>query len=258
MFGNQPRAMLDILVFIKEYNLQIYSVNIADQLRSYYNTNFIYRKTQKLLFGFQLNIVVGNSYILSSYRHTVGKQGLRQDSHLQFCRDLRDALLHASVRLRQPPTIQNKKGVIDIMQRPVREHQLIKQFTKQPTCAACLYKHRTTLTPHLGNRKPLADLSNNTTIRGREDSRGQKRRQRPPRTNQGCSICNIPFCKEGTCWSEHVAKLNTKEQLYKQLYIQRLTNSNNLKPPQFLLQGADCKDLIGRKMWPERCARSDR
>ncbi|KAF2808528.1 uncharacterized protein BDZ99DRAFT_478014 [Mytilinidion resinicola] len=213
MFRNQPRAVLDIPEFIEEYNLWMCGVDIADQLRSYYNINRVYRKTWKPLFSFLLDIAVGNSYMLSSYRPEPGsgERALRRDSHLQFCRDLRDALLHASVCVRKPPSKEGMKGWMDIVWKPVREHQLVKQFTKQPTCAACSYKHRTSSQPHRGNRKPLADLSINTTMKSREDSRGWKRRQRPPRTNWGCSVCHIPLCKKGRCWSEHVAKLTTKD-----------------------------------------------
>ena len=44
VFGNNPRKELDIPDFINKYNLFIYGVNIADQLKSYYNTKRTYRK----------------------------------------------------------------------------------------------------------------------------------------------------------------------------------------------------------------------
>ncbi|KAF2815338.1 uncharacterized protein BDZ99DRAFT_550066 [Mytilinidion resinicola] len=184
---------------------------MADQMRSYYNTNRVHRKTWKPLWSFLLDTVVGNSYMLLLYRPEPGsgERALRQDTHLQFCRDLRDKLLHASIRYRQQDSMQRAKGPMDLVWRPVNEHQHVKMFTKQPTCAGCSAKHRATSKPHLGARKALAELSVNTTQKKREDSRGWKRRERPPRTNWGCSVCNIPFCREGTCWSEHVARLNT-------------------------------------------------
>ena len=45
VFGNKARKELDILDFIEEYNLFICGINMADQLRSYYNTERTYRKT---------------------------------------------------------------------------------------------------------------------------------------------------------------------------------------------------------------------
>ena len=68
MFGNKARKELDILDFIEEYNLFICGINMADQLRSYYNTERTYRKTRKPLFSFLLDTVVGNYYQLSTYR----------------------------------------------------------------------------------------------------------------------------------------------------------------------------------------------
>jgi len=60
-------------------------------------------------------------------------------------------------------------------------------------------------------RKPLADLSINTTQKKREDSEGWKRRKKPPRTLYGCLVCDILFCTRGPCWSEYLARLNTKD-----------------------------------------------
>ena len=72
---------------------------------------------------------------------------------------------------------------MDIVWRPVKEYQLIKLWQKQPYCLACLEARRTTATPHQSTCKPLADLSINTTMKLREDSRGWKHCKRPPRTN---------------------------------------------------------------------------
>ena len=211
MFGNEPRVELDIPEFIEEYNLWMCGVDIADQLRSYYNTERVHRKTWKPLFSFLLNTIVGNSYLLSTYKAPLSERGLRATSHLQFRRDLRDALLHASIRARKPIHSKKRKGTMDIVWRPVKEHQHKRLWKKQAICSSCAEAKRGPKTPHTGLRKPLADLSMNTTMKRREDSTGWKRRVRPPRTSWGCSVCNIPFCTKGPCWSEHLAKLNTKD-----------------------------------------------
>ena len=72
MFGSDARKELDIPDFIDEYNLWMCGVDVADQLRSYYNTERIHRKTWKPLFSFLLDTIVGNSYQLSSYKPTLG------------------------------------------------------------------------------------------------------------------------------------------------------------------------------------------
>ena len=211
MFGSDARKELDIPDFIDEYNLWMCGVDVADQLRSYYNTERIHRKTWKPLFSFLLDTIVGNSYQLSSYKPTLGERALRRQSHLQFRRDLRDALFHATIYNRQLPPSLKRKGIMEIVWRPVREHKHKKLWQKQVYCSACLEAGRTTATPHYGARKPLADLSTNTTMKSREDSRGWKRRSRPPRTNWGCSVCRIPFCTRTQCWNEHLSKLNSKD-----------------------------------------------
>jgi protein associated with RNAse G/E len=45
VFSDEARKKLDIPDFIEEYNLFICSVDVADQLRSYYNTERTYMKT---------------------------------------------------------------------------------------------------------------------------------------------------------------------------------------------------------------------
>jgi hypothetical protein len=186
-------------------------VDIADQLRSYYNTNRVHRKTWKPLFSFLLDTMVGNSYMLSSYKQPPGKRALQRDSHLQFCRDLRDALLHSSVRPRAQPTSAIRKGMMEITWLPVKEHQHVKIWRKQAFCSACARARHTTSTPHRAARKPLADLSENTTRKARSDSDGWKRSYRTPRTLYGCSVCRIPLCTRAVCWAEHLAILNSKD-----------------------------------------------
>ena len=192
-------------------------VNVADQLRSYYNTERTHRKTQKPLFSFLLDITVGNCYQLSTYR-IVGERTLRRHSHAQFRRNLRDALFHQSIRVRKQATKDKVKGTMDIIWQPVREHQFIRLFETKVTYAACSEARRATATPARGARKPLADLSINTTMKRREDSRGWKRRLRPLRTRFRCSYCRIPFYTASRCQNTHLARLNSKDQDQKSIY----------------------------------------
>ncbi|KAF2805046.1 uncharacterized protein BDZ99DRAFT_524772 [Mytilinidion resinicola] len=50
VFGDKARKELDIPDFIEKYNLFMCGVDVADQLRSYYNTERTHRKTWKPLF----------------------------------------------------------------------------------------------------------------------------------------------------------------------------------------------------------------
>ncbi|KAF2814815.1 uncharacterized protein BDZ99DRAFT_548987 [Mytilinidion resinicola] len=157
------------------------------------------------------NTAVNNTFLLSTYKPPPGDRGLREQSHKQYRRDLQDALFESSVHPREPNKTQRRKSTKDIVWRPVEEHQHKRVWRKQVFCSACIEAKRPTTTPHRAARKPLANLSANSTMKKREDSDGWKRRTRPPRTSWGCTVCRIPFCTRGTCWGEHLARLNTKD-----------------------------------------------
>lgn len=170
------------------------AVNRADQLRSYYSTQRIHRKTQKPLFLFLLDTTIRNCYLLSSYKLTLGMQGTRKETHLQFRKDLYKALLGALTRPREPRgRAIDRKATTDITWRPVREHQLVKLFKKPKNCSACVKTGRKVINKNYTSRKSLADLSVNTTQK-LSSSKDWKRPQRPPRTRYGCAAYYIPFC----------------------------------------------------------------
>ena len=186
-------------------------VDVADQLRSYYNTQRIHRKTWKPLFHFLLDTIIGNCYQLSSYK-PVGHYHEREKSHKQFRKDLRNTLFKNSIRIRRHPKhkVAKRKGTDDIIWEPVVQHKLIKLQAKKPqNCSACIDAGRKSTTHHLGSRKALADLSTNTTRQSR-DSKDWKRPQRCGRTLFGCSVCRIPFCRKDECWGSHITRLSTK------------------------------------------------
>ena len=100
VFGDEYVKILEIPTFIFYYNLYMGGVDIADQLRSYYNTQRTHMKTWKPLFYFLLDTVLGNSYLLSSYRPPGGRS-TRHDGHKKFRRDLRNALFERSIQVRK-------------------------------------------------------------------------------------------------------------------------------------------------------------
>ena len=175
-------------------------VDLADQLRSYYNTQRVHLKTWKPLFHFLLDTVLGNCFLLSSYTPT--DRASRHNSHKQFRRDLRDALFERSIRKRKAPTQQepHRRSTNEIVWYPTELHTLKKLWTKPRNCSACIE----------AGRKSLSKLSPNT-VRKPRDSKNWKRPQRAPRTSFGCSICQIPFCREDKCWLPHIKQLNSKD-----------------------------------------------
>jgi hypothetical protein len=74
----------------------------------------------------------------------------------------------------------------------------------------CAETRRHTQVQRMGRRKALSELLPNTTMQAR-DSEEWERRKRAPRTNFGCSICKIPFCRKDECWLPHIERLNSKE-----------------------------------------------
>ena len=180
-------------------------VDIADQLRSYFNTQRTHRKTWKPLFHFLLDTVLGNSYLLSSYRPT-NHRATRHEGHKKFRRDLRDALYERSIQKPQP-RMQNKptrRSTNDIQWYPTEDHKLVKLWNKQQNCSACIEAGSRTQLAHKGRRKALSKLSSNT-VRKPRDSKEWKRPKRSPRTQYGCSIYKIPFCRRDDCWLPHVS-----------------------------------------------------
>ena len=80
-------------------------VDIANQLRSYFNTQRKYMYTWKPLLYFLLDTVLGNYFLLSFYTPT-DCQVSRHDSHKQFQKDLRNALFKRSVCKQKAPTLE--------------------------------------------------------------------------------------------------------------------------------------------------------
>jgi len=88
----------------------------------------------------------------------------------------------------------------DILWYPVEDHKLIKLFVQrdQKFCSAYIEAGRKTQVQHRGRRKPLSELSPNTTRKAR-DSKNWRRRHRASKTLFGCSVCHIPFCRKDEC-----------------------------------------------------------
>jgi hypothetical protein len=125
--------------------------------------------------------------------------------------DLRDALFKRSIRKRKAYTQDAplRRSTDDILWCPTHHHTLKKLWVKPVNCSACIEAGRKSQKAK-GRCKPLSELSTNTTKKCR-DSKDWKRPQQTPRTRYGCSVCQIPFCREDDCWLPHIERLNSKE-----------------------------------------------
>jgi hypothetical protein len=74
----------------------------------------------------------------------------------------------------------------------------MKFWTKPFNCLACIEANKKTKLQRIGHRKALADLSPNTTKKP-YDSDDWQRPEHTPRTQFGCSICQILFCRKDEC-----------------------------------------------------------
>jgi hypothetical protein len=166
-------------------------------------------KTWKPLWHFLLDVILVNCFLLSSYHSS----DAHRDTHKQFRKDLRQALFEQSTRrrvyIRERPL---RNSTSDILWYPVEDHKLVKLFTrrKQKYCSACIEAGSKTQIQHRGRRKPLSDLSPNTTRKPR-NSKDWRRPRRAPRTLYGCSVCRIPFCRKDGCWLPYIERLKSKD-----------------------------------------------
>ena len=211
VFGDEVEKLLPIPTFIFWYNYYMGGVDIADQLRSYFTTQRIHKQTWKPLWHFLLDTVIGNCFLLSSYK-PIDRQASRKDGHKQFRISLRNALFKYSIRKRKLYTQEHppRRSTKQIIWIPTEQHKLIKISSKPTNCSACIEAGRKSQVEHRGSRKPLSSLSVNTVKKPR-DSSDWKRPRRAPRTLYGCSECKIPFCNKDECWLPHIEQLNSKD-----------------------------------------------
>ena len=138
-------------------------------MRLYYNTQRVHNKTWRPLFLFLFDTTITNCFKLSIYRPSDGSRGGRNNTHLQFLKDLRMALLDASTcRNWVRGTEDKRKSINEIIWRPVKEHNLVRLWRKPRNCSACTEASRKVTKKNLTAWKPLADLSANTTRKPRE------------------------------------------------------------------------------------------
>ena len=130
--------------------------------------------------------------------------------HKAFVERLVNSLFKHSIR---PHRTYNSQVSMDQIQwRPAVYHGYKpERINSEPvSCSACLEVGRKSSIKRLATRKPLCELSPNTTKKPR-DSRDWKRPRRAPRTRFGCRLCRIPLCKTGSCWKAHMDRINSKD-----------------------------------------------
>jgi len=105
IFNDQSRKILPIPEFINDYNYHMCSVDIADQLRSYYSTQQRCRRNWLPLFYWLLDTSLVNAYrihrTISSHSNTGRKL---QSEHFHFRSDVADQLINTGIHLNERAT----------------------------------------------------------------------------------------------------------------------------------------------------------
>ena len=66
-FGDEITKDIEIPVLIDEYNHDMGGVDVFDQIKSYHDTLRVHRKTWRPLFSYLVEIVLANSFKLSTF-----------------------------------------------------------------------------------------------------------------------------------------------------------------------------------------------
>ena len=193
VFGEEVVKNLDIPVLIDQYNQHMGAVDQFDQLKSYYDTLRSHRKTWRPLFSLLLEIILVNSFKLSTLSDRVeAKQCGHRKFRLQLVKQLVDT---AGKPVKYDPRRQQSVNDLQIHNGVVHtQGNLFKQVQAQP-CVMCQSK---------GRRPPLQAVDPNRAS-------GCVRKPASTRTTQGCIQCKIPLCR--ACCKEHLEAANSAGRL---------------------------------------------
>ena len=202
-FGDCSVKVLNIPTFIDLYNHYMNGVDTADQIRSYYTTQRTHRKTWKPLWHFLLDTAVCNAYKLINTSHMKPYTDQWDTvSHKRFRMELANQLFEASAKVaRQKPLEKALDRKVRYL--PHRHHQnIVRLAGDKKNCASCVEAGRHTVQGT--KRKPFDELSSNTT------KRTNQRPAQYPRSVYGCDYCHTHLCQYGTCFKEHLDKVDKK------------------------------------------------
>ena len=200
-FGDLTVKKLPIPDFIDMYNHFMNGVDVADQLRCYYDTQRVHLKTWKPLWHFLLDTTIVNSYKIINTTELRPYTELRKHgSHKLFRMELIQELYDHSERIAKPfPGLHDhkRKELTQLVRHaPAIEHGIRVQLSeKLHYCLSCQISSR--IARKASVRKPLQNLSTNSI-------RAEQRRQRPAKSSLGCELCRMFICKKISCWNEHL------------------------------------------------------
>lgn len=207
LYGSDAVKLLDIPLYIDNYNHYMNGVDRADQLRSMYRTPRKSFKTWRPLWDYILFTSICNLALIAAYA-TPEKWDMKRSGHAKFREELSIALMSrfdkSKERKKYDILKRRTHTATQIDQLPIYSRscngELVK-IGKQQDCVVC--KAEGNGVRHKKQRKPLEELSAKSLNR-------QEQAPRYPRTLYKCNICNIAICKiskqcKRDCWQKHIA-----------------------------------------------------
>ena len=189
-FNDKSHAMLSILNFDDVYNHYIRVVNQADQLRSFYAYNRRCRSEEhKVLYEFLIEISVINVYKLSLHSETSAKYIV----HSEFRTTLTTGLIQTSERQFLKRKRMSTESAIERSMICLDDHRICKRKSLDD-CRECKKIEQIATSKR---RRILEEITPNLG----DNKRGK-------RTTFGCDTCDIPICKDGSCWAAYHNSIN--------------------------------------------------
>lgn len=195
-FGESTVKKLLIPQFIDHYNHFMNGVDVADQLRSYYTTQRTHVKNWKPLWHFLLDTAITNAYQIAHYR--LGKpfgESNRKFTYRAFRMQLMEGLFAYSIRLKSSLNAAKLLPLVELARPDRASDHTRSKMERIGYCVACQRAGRKA--KERPTRIVLGELSANSII-------GGTTRQRGPRVQEGCALCNIHLCDHFLCWNEHI------------------------------------------------------
>ena len=202
VFDDMTMKKLIIFDFIDLYNRFMNDVDVANQLRCYYNTQRIHKKIWKLLWHFLLNTTMCNNYKIANttFERSHAKSH-DHISHMTFRVELVAQLFNRSKRLSNLKS-NFRECKFNLLTNKIKHaskyvhEELIRLRNVSKNCEICISVRK--VNQHqIKKRKSLEELSMNSKMI-------EKRRLRASRNQYECELCQIHLCRHKRCWNEHI------------------------------------------------------
>jgi len=210
IFQDQSRKVLPIPEFIDDYNYHMGSVDIADQLRSYYTTQQRCRRNWFPLFYWLLDTSLVNAYRIQKTINSTGYRKL-QSEHFRFRSEVADQLIHSGITHSEEVTVIPSVGPIDISPpnafpsipapREPKVTYIRRAQSSHTTTAPTLRPQPTPVTfpppsSHTFEHRPTRTLCLFCRWLRAEDSFLGRPERKVRSINTGCRECNYTLCRE--------------------------------------------------------------